>query len=289
MRSSGVSTNAVFGSLFVDTMNTCSRIESTGERNKIHISAETAACLQALGKGNWVQERDDIITAKGKGNLQTYWLNFRPQSAPSTRSGSSENDTDGRDDPQKVLEAQKTTTPQSTYGNDMVVSARTVRLIEWNVDVLKKVLQQIRVRRVALGTGKEKFEDPQDSFDGSILDEVKEIIRLPNFNASLEDAADKDPIEVDPNAIEQLRAYITMISQLYRENPFHCFEHASHVTMSVTKLLSRIIAPDGKNLVGKDDEVGNVAARLHDHTYGITSDPLTQFACIFAALIHDGT
>jgi 3'5'-cyclic nucleotide phosphodiesterase len=26
---------------------------------------------------------------------------------------------------------------------------------------------------------------------------------------------------------------------------------------------------------------------LHDHTYGITSDPLTQFACIFAALIHD--
>lgn len=270
-------------------MNTCSRIESTGERNKIHISAETAACLHALGKGNWVQERDDIITAKGKGNLQTYWLNFRPQSAPSARSGSSDNDTEGRDDPQKVLEAQKTTTPQSTYGNEMVVSARTARLIEWNVDVLKKVLQQIRVRRVALGTDKEKFEDPQDSFDGSILDEVKEIIRLPNFNSSIEDAAEKDPIELDPTAVEQLRAYITMISQLYRENPFHCFEHASHVTMSVTKLLSRIIAPDGKNLGGKDDEVGNVAARLHDHTYGITSDPLTQFACIFAALIHDGT
>ena len=26
---------------------------------------------------------------------------------------------------------------------------------------------------------------------------------------------------------------------------------------------------------------------LHDHTYGITSDPLTQFACVFSALIHD--
>ena len=25
----------------------------------------------------------------------------------------------------------------------------------------------------------------------------------------------------------------------------------------------------------------------HDHTYGITSDPLTQFACVFSALIHD--
>jgi hypothetical protein len=26
---------------------------------------------------------------------------------------------------------------------------------------------------------------------------------------------------------------------------------------------------------------------LHDHTYGITSDPLTQFAVVFSAHIHD--
>ena len=52
--------------------------------------------------------------------------------------------------------------------------------------------------------------------------------------------------------------------------------------MSVAKLLSRIVAPD---LEIKDGQ--NVAANLHDHTYGITSDPLTQFACVFAALIHD--
>ena len=29
------------------------------------------------------------------------------------------------------------------------------------------------------------------------------------------------------------------------------------------------------------------ASKMHDHTYGITSDPLTQFACAFSALIHD--
>jgi len=29
------------------------------------------------------------------------------------------------------------------------------------------------------------------------------------------------------------------------------------------------------------------AATLHDHTYGITSDALTQFACVYSALIHD--
>jgi 3'5'-cyclic nucleotide phosphodiesterase len=49
--------------------------------------------------------------------------------------------------------------------------------------------------------------------------------------------------------------------------------------MSVTKLLSRIVAPDLDTAVD--------AAALHDHTYGITSDPLTQFACVLSALIHD--
>ena len=48
--------------------------------------------------------------------------------------------------------------------------------------------------------------------------------------------------------------------------------------MSVVKLLSRIVAPDV-------DEVRNKS--LHDHTYGITSDPLTRFAVVFAALVHD--
>ena len=53
--------------------------------------------------------------------------------------------------------------------------------------------------------------------------------------------------------------------------------------MSVTKLMSRIVAPS--HLDGKDND--RIAETLHDHTYGITSDPLTQFACAFSALIHD--
>jgi 3'5'-cyclic nucleotide phosphodiesterase len=38
---------------------------------------------------------------------------------------------------------------------------------------------------------------------------------------------------------------------------------------------------DNVNLSGAD------ASSLHDHTYGITSDPLTQFSCVLSALIHD--
>lgn len=43
--------------------------------------------------------------------------------------------------------------------------------------------------------------------------------------------------------------------------------------------MSRIVAPTATDIAeGKD---------LHDHTFGITSDPLTQFACVLSALIHD--
>jgi 3'5'-cyclic nucleotide phosphodiesterase len=85
----------------------------------------------------------------------------------------------------------------------------------------------------------------------------------------------------------------------YRDNPFHCFEHASHVTMSVVKLLSRIVAPTDvlQEFVehvpppGQEQDAAllrrKLASTLHDHTYGITSDPLTQFAVVFSALIHD--
>jgi hypothetical protein len=77
----------------------------------------------------------------------------------------------------------------------------------------------------------------------------------------------------------------------YHENPFHSFEHASHVTMSVTKLLSRIVAPSDllDDFEGHDNEADDIknASTLHDHTYGITSDPLTQFAVVLSALVHD--
>jgi hypothetical protein len=56
--------------------------------------------------------------------------------------------------------------------------------------------------------------------------------------------------------------------------------------MSVVKLLSRIVAPQDLN-VDENADSHQLACCLHDHTYGITSDAMTQFACVFSALIHD--
>ena len=42
------------------------------------------------------------------------------------------------------------------------------------------------------------------------------------------------------------------------------------------------------NEVQKPASTATVAdSIMHDHTFGITSDPLTQFAVVFSALIHD--
>ena len=53
--------------------------------------------------------------------------------------------------------------------------------------------------------------------------------------------------------------------------------------MSVIKILSRVVAPSDIDLGDGEQKVKS----LHDHTYGITSDPLTQLACAVTALIHD--
>ena len=55
-------------------MNTTARVEGTGKRGCVHLSQETADLLIKAGKGGWIEPRDDLVEAKGKGKLQTYWL-----------------------------------------------------------------------------------------------------------------------------------------------------------------------------------------------------------------------
>lgn len=105
--------------LFGDTVNTTSRIESTGLPGRIHMSKETADLIIAAGKKQWAIPREDSIIAKGKGKLQTYWLDCKSNAAMSHVSSSSEQS-------------------GNTYGStsDLSVDGKRNRLVDWNVEVL---------------------------------------------------------------------------------------------------------------------------------------------------------
>lgn len=58
--------------LFGDTVNTASRMESTGEAQKIHVSS---ACKEILDKfGDFELEERGLTQVKGKGVMLTYWI-----------------------------------------------------------------------------------------------------------------------------------------------------------------------------------------------------------------------
>jgi hypothetical protein len=258
--------------LFGDTMNTASRMESNGLPGKIHMSQETAELLVAAGKEHWVVPREEKVVAKGKGELQTYWL-VTTKASNHTRSETASSEASGEHGESLVTEAVFDTTAP-------LMDEKTDRLVQWNVEVLATLLKKVVARRQDMIHTQEVARDVTFSKTTTTpLDEVQEIIRMPVFKRCT--GAEIKDVGLGDAVLEQLREYVSAVASMYRNNPFHNFEHASHVTMSVVKLLSRIVAPD-VDAVNSDLE-----STLHDYTYGITSDPLTQFACVFSALIHD--
>jgi class 3 adenylate cyclase len=266
--------------LFGDTMTVCSRMESTGIRGKIQISEDTADLLQSAGKDRWIKRRDEKVVAKGKGEMQTYWLAVTKEEEGSDLDNSGHSTNSWHDAADSAVHPDK-----KQFNAD--VQSKTNRLVEWNVEVLMRLLKQIEARRRVLT----KINPPRvadaneyelSSDDHMVIDEVREIITLPQDNYSDAILRAEEDVTLAPVVGEELTDFVSNIASLYNDsNPFHNFEHASHVTMSVVKLLSRIVAPS-------DNDFGENGSSLHDHTYGITSDPLTQFSCVLSALIHDG-
>jgi class 3 adenylate cyclase len=225
--------------LFGDTMNTASRMESTGARDRVQVSTKTAELLIAAGKSHWVTPREETVAVKGKGQLQTFWLTMRSNTGTaSENSGSTcgsesiDNEDMSADDDGPINAL------MGIHAGDLSVKDR--RLIDWNVALLSKFLQAVVKQRSSV----QSAESSSDS--------------------------------IEPRVFSQLQSYITGIATMYRDNPFHNFEHASHVTMSVTKLLSRVVTTD--------DITEN---RGNGFTITITSDALTHLAVVFSALIHD--
>ncbi|KAI9188119.1 hypothetical protein H9P43_002510 [Blastocladiella emersonii ATCC 22665] len=61
--------------LFGDTVNTASRMKSTGEPSRIHISAAAHSRLADAEGKCFLLERRGEVPIKGKGTMETFWLN----------------------------------------------------------------------------------------------------------------------------------------------------------------------------------------------------------------------
>jgi 3'5'-cyclic nucleotide phosphodiesterase len=216
-----------------------------------------------------------VIVAKGKGELQTFWLAAAMNGDASSVRDSTSSSLGPNEDENEISAL-------------TVHDAKTLRLINWNVDLLLRLLKHIVARRregtVSLSKDMLALESRFcDSTGSGPIEEVKEIIALPRYTER-RSKLEPESLVLDPSVAQQMFEYVSTIATLYRDNPFHNFAHASHVAMSVSKLLSRIVAPSD---LDSPDIDGTKNATLHDYTYGITSDPLTQFSCVVSALIHD--
>jgi len=272
--------------LFGDTMNTASRMESTGRRNMIQISHEVADHLISAGKSSWIMPREDHVFIKGKGEMQTYWLEMQGfKSEMPTGLESKEIRMSIMED--FGFSERSSIELDSQFLRKKKLSGKVLRLVNWNVDLLVGLLKDIVARRKATKTASDsdqllwRLENEVLHRNDVLLAEVKEIITMPGYTKTFKNH--HPDVEVPTKVVDQLKRYLEEIALMYHSNPFHNFEHASHVTMSVVKLFSRIIAP-GTEEIG---ESSNNEKGLHDHTYGITSDPLTRLAVILSALVHD--
>mmetsp|Transcript_18031 Transcript_18031/g.27936 ORF Transcript_18031/g.27936 Transcript_18031/m.27936 type:complete len:1210 (-) Transcript_18031:105-3734(-) len=270
--------------LFGDTVNTAARMESTGIKGRIQVSQATADILSKVGKAHWLTPREDTVEAKGKGVMKTYWMALGTTVRAASVASSEE------------MDANRSSLFMANEGQNHQNLLKQDRLVDWMVDILLENIKKIVVVRQRCGKNVMSNEDLHYfSPAGKICsDEIKDAIRMPEFDAKVASASqDSGEVEVPYDVTGKLKEYVSMIAKSYRQNSFHNFEHACHVTMSVSKLLARIVAPDitsediDRKNSNKKTQHDDVAAQIHDYTYGITSDPMAVFAIIFSALIHD--
>ena len=191
-------------------------------KGRIHISQEVASRLTNAGKQSWFVPRSDTVVAKGKGEMKTYWLLARDEENRSILEGSNSG--------------------SESRGQDLLVLPGTLtasadqreRLIDWNVQTLSRMLVQIKASRCAVSKTRNfriGQKEPQlEKRNGTILDEVCEVIELPTFQANSENVINNqgvDSVELSPSVTHQLKDYVTCIQSMYRNNPFHNFEVSS--------------------------------------------------------------
>ena len=202
--------------LFGDTVNTAARMESTGQRGRIQLSQTTTDLLLLVGKDHWIQPRADQVAAKGKGMMQTYWLEIDGHKV----AGAGETDQQGSTLSSFRAVAHPTTVPDQQALN------KQMRSIGWMTEVLQDYVKKIVAKNNAAGILARRGSSIPFRVDPNkiCLDELVESFDLVQDDNESPHAVPVDyrNIELDSVVTQQLQKYVEVIASRYlSSNPFH--------------------------------------------------------------------
>lgn len=194
-------------------MNTASRMESTGKKNCIQISDQTADLLIQSGKRKWITPREDKVVAKGKGEMTTWFVDLSATGRRPSESG---------DSVESTTNPREGDAEQFKQRDNVAFDGKTKRLIDWNVEVLLRLLRQIEAARQVQGKKNAGTKKPNESLlqplvDKTVFDEVKEVVTLMP-HSSKTGTVNVDTVMLSTSVCEQLRDYVENIALLYRNN-----------------------------------------------------------------------
>lgn len=200
-----------------------SRIETSGQKDKIHLSRDTALLLRP----QFVVKREDTVSLKGKGEQDTYWFVFNSRSSEGSHSSDRDsyfnsNTTESGPEPDGLTEIGTWTgTTLSDILGKTLIDPTTERLVLWNVDTLKPMLCAIIAKRAATraASNQSTESDIANVERDAIKHEVQVVIEMEKFDAEI---AAKTTISDEPLPREvetELMAYVSAIASGYPKNP----------------------------------------------------------------------
>ena len=199
----------------------CTVSQGSGLPNRIQISKATAEKLKEAGKTDWFQRRPDEVHLKGKGVVNTLLIS-KMRTANSLVS---------------QVPSHSDSAVESSHSPSQIKRSgeKTARLVSWNVETLASRLREVVARRIAQkgknsAPKRQLIVKSEDRGDLTCLDEIEKVISMPKFDPKIV-AREVDPTTIDlgDKVMSQLREYVNLIANLYRDNPFHNFEHARFV------------------------------------------------------------
>jgi Adenylate and Guanylate cyclase catalytic domain len=208
-------------------MNFAARLESSGMKNKIHVSAETAELLRNAGYSGIVIPRENKVVLKGKGELQTFWVQVR--SLTGSNSASSGSASDKSDDEGNVGTRASVVNAHDFHGTSMggVIGQAKLepvveRLVDWNAKVLVTLLEQLCCSRAAQGRLQPDFVQINDevaTMRGSrnVRDDIQLLIPLPEYQETIGQNENPSAVSKLPQVVQtELRDFVALIASGYR-------------------------------------------------------------------------